>query len=250
MTNYDFRQVSPRRAFEEILDQLEEAIGDGRLSAGDRLPSERDLAVQFGVSRTSVREALRVLEALRIVKIQRGAEHGATLREEPGNAFTYLLKLYLALEHVSIQSVIDFLILVSCWAVNAAARGAGGPEVVKELEQIVSGMEDSTLDAVAFHELDAQFHRTVVGASGNELAVLVLAGCDDTLRRLILVGISSAVPDDWRSTREVLATEHREILRAIQDGEPDRAEALMRTHLSIWCSRAIDVASKSGISLR
>jgi DNA-binding FadR family transcriptional regulator len=248
MTDYAFRPVSPRRAFEEILDQLEEAIVDGRLSAGDRLPSERELAVQFGVSRTSVREALRVLEALRIVKVQRGAENGATLLEVPGNAFTYLLKLYLSLQHVSIQSVIDFLIVISCWAVDSAARGAGGPEVIEKLERIVGAMEDPRLDQVAFHELDAEFHSTVVSASGNELAVLVLEGCSDTLRRLILVGISDA-PDEWESVRTSLASEHREIFAAIEAGDPERAEALMRTHLTIWCSRAVAAASKAGVAL-
>jgi DNA-binding FadR family transcriptional regulator len=248
MTDYAFRQVSPRRAFEEILDQLEEAIVDGRLSAGDRLPSERDLASQFGVSRTSVREALRVLEALRIVKVQRGAENGATLLEVPGNAFTYLLKLYLSLQHVSIQSVIDFLIVISCWAVNSAARGAGGPEVIEELERIVGAMEDPTLDAMAFHELDAEFHSAVVSASGNEFAVLVLEGCSDTLRRLILVGISDT-PEEWESMRATLASEHREILSALEDGDAERAESLMRTHLTIWCSRAVAAASKAGVAL-
>ncbi|MDX6728794.1 MAG: GntR family transcriptional regulator, transcriptional repressor for pyruvate dehydrogenase complex [Baekduia sp.] len=248
MTDYAFRQVSPRRAFEEILDQLEEAIVDGRLSAGDRLPSERDLAAQFGVSRTSVREALRVLEALRIVKIQRGAENGATLLHEPGNAFTYLLKLYLSLQHVSIQSVIDFLIVISCWAVSSAARGAGGPDVVADLERIVGAMEDPKLDALAFHELDAEFHSGVVQASGNEVAVLVLEGCSDTLRRLILLGISDT-PEKWDSMRVELAAEHRAILVALQEGDADLAESLMRTHLSIWCSRAVAAASKAGVPL-
>jgi DNA-binding FadR family transcriptional regulator len=248
MPDYAFRPVSPRRAFEEILDQLEEAIVDGRLSAGDRLPTERDLAAQFGVSRTSVREALRVLEALRIVKIQRGAEHGATLLEQPGNAFTYLLKLYLSLQHVSIESVIDFLIVVSCWAVRRAARGAGGPEVIVELERIVAAMDDPTLDPVAFQDLDAEFHSAVVQASGNEFAVLVLDGCSDTLRRLILVGISDT-PDEWESMRATLAAEHRAILQTLEDGDPERSEVLMRTHLSIWCSRAVASASKSGIAL-
>src|SRR5204862_6394506 len=86
------RPVRGRRAFEEILLQLEEAISAGHLSAGDRLPPERELATRFQVSRTSVREALRVLETLGIVSVRRGAENGATLREEPGNALTQLLR--------------------------------------------------------------------------------------------------------------------------------------------------------------
>ena len=241
--------MSQRRAFEEILDQLEEAIVAGRLSAGDRLPSERDLAVQFSVSRTSVREALRVLEALGLVKVQRGAENGgATLLEEPGNAFTYLLRLYMALRHVSIQSVIDFLIVVSCWAAASAARGAGGLRAIESIERIVDGMEDETLDPMAFHELDAAFHSTIVSASGNEFAVLVLEGCSETLRRLILVGISDP-QEEWPSMRRRLAAEHRKIFEAIKQGDEDRADALMRAHLTIWCNRAVEAAARSGANL-
>ena len=240
--------MSQRRAFEEILDQLEEAIVAGRLSAGDRLPSERELAVQFSVSRTSVREALRVLEALGLVKVQRGAENGATLLEEPGNAFTYLLRLYMALRHVSIQSVIDFLIVVSCWAAASAARGAGGLRAIESIERIVDGMEDESLDPMAFHELDAAFHSTIVSASGNEFAVLVLEGCSETLRRLILVGISDP-QEEWPSIRTRLAAEHRKIFEAIKGGDADRADALMRAHLTIWCNRAVEAAARSGANL-
>lgn len=242
-----FRPVSPRRAFEEILDQLEEAIVAGRLNAGDRLPTERDLAAQFQVSRTSVREAIRVLEALGIVRVQRGVDHGALLLHEPGNAFTYLLKLHLSLRHVSIESIIDFLIVISCWAADAAARGAGGPRVLEELRAIVDGMHEPNLDQLAFHELDARFHSTVVRASGNELASLVIDGCSEALRRLILAAIEDT--DEWDSMREGLAAEHAEILRALEEGDPERADALMRMHLSIWCGRAVAEAERKGIPL-
>jgi DNA-binding FadR family transcriptional regulator len=242
-----FRPVSPRRAFEEILDQLEEAIVGGRLAAGDHLPSERDLAGQFQVSRTSVREALRVLEALGIVRVQRGADHGATLLQEPGNAFAYLLKLYLSLRHVSIESIIDFLILISCWAADSAARGAGGPKVLEELEEIVEAMNNPDLDQLAFQELDNAFHSAVVRASGNELASLVIEGCSDALRRLILAAIEET--DEWDAMREGLAQEHAEILRALTDGDPERADTLMRRHLSIWCGRAVAEATRKGVVL-
>ncbi|MEA2291502.1 MAG: GntR family transcriptional regulator, transcriptional repressor for pyruvate dehydrogenase complex, partial [Solirubrobacteraceae bacterium] len=178
---------------------------------------------------------------------QRGADHGATLLQEPGNAFTYLLKLHLSLRHVSIESIIDFLIAISCWAADSAARGAGGPRVLEELEDIVEAMGDSSLDQLAFHELDAQFHSAVVRASGNELATLVIDGCSDALRRLILAAIEET--DEWDAMREGLRAEHAAIVRAMKDGDPERAESLMRTHLSIWCGRAVAEATRKGILL-
>jgi GntR family transcriptional regulator, transcriptional repressor for pyruvate dehydrogenase complex len=242
-----FRPVTTRRVFEEILDQLEEAMHAGELVAGDHLPSERDLAGQLQASRTSVREALRVLEALGVVRVQQGADRGATLLEEPGNAFTYLVKLYLSLNHVSMQSIVDFLIVISCWSAASAARGSGGPRVLDELEAIVAAMREPGLDQLAFHELDAAFHSTVVRASGNELAGLVFEGCSDALRQLILLAIDES--EEWDSTRIGLAEEHSEILAALQDGDPEAAEARMRAHLILWCGRAVDEATRKGVNL-
>src|SRR4051812_34402795 len=82
------------RTYEQVMSQFEERILDGRLKAGDHLPSERDLAIQLGVSRPSLRESLRVLEALGIVEIRRGggSDGGALLVGTPGIGMVNLLK--------------------------------------------------------------------------------------------------------------------------------------------------------------
>src|SRR5262249_8378084 len=82
------------RTFEQILYQLEEAAVAGRLRPGDRLPPERVLAEQLGVSRTSLREAIRVLEALGIVTVRRGADQGVTVRATPSNPLSNLLRFH------------------------------------------------------------------------------------------------------------------------------------------------------------
>src|SRR5687767_4518570 len=121
MSEPAFRPVSTPRAFEAILLQLKEAIGAGHLRAGSRLPSERELASQFGVSRASVREALRVLEALGIVGTRRGADNGAVLLSEPGNAFTTVLDLLVALRHVPLADVVEFRVMLETNAVRRLA---------------------------------------------------------------------------------------------------------------------------------
>jgi GntR family transcriptional repressor for pyruvate dehydrogenase complex len=241
MTANRFRPVQPRRAFEEVLDQLEEAIADGHLAAGDRLPPERDLAGQFEVSRTSVREAIRVLEALGLVKVSRGAENGGVfLREEPGNAFTYLLRLYLSLQHASMEDVCDMLIVTSAWATRVAAGPGADPTALADLSGVIDAMADDSLDLVAWHELDADFHSCVVRASANTVAGMVLDGLSDSLKRLILLGIRDDT-EAWEATRGRLLREHREIHEAIRAGDPDRAEELMTAHLRRWCDRALAV---------
>jgi GntR family transcriptional repressor for pyruvate dehydrogenase complex len=225
--------------FEEILDQLEENITTGRLAAGDRLPAERELASRLGVSRPSVREALRVLEALGIVNVQRGADRGVMLLEEPGNAFAHLLRLHLALSHVSLESIIEFLIMIQAWAARAVARDVPA-EGLAELEEIVTKMQDPTLVPEEFHELDATFHATLGRICDNELVTLVLEGCSESLRRLISEVVLNAA--NWPEMRAGLAREHYEIYTALASGDIGLAEERIREHLIIWCQRAITVS--------
>src|SRR5262245_14245058 len=109
------RQVSGRRAFEEILLQLEQAFVSSDLAAGDRLPPERELAARFKVSRTSVREAMRVLEALGLVRVRRGADNGAVFLERPNNAIEPLFRFHLALQHASVENLIEFRTVIETW---------------------------------------------------------------------------------------------------------------------------------------
>ena len=76
-----FRAPARRRLHEDVAEQLRDAILDGRFAAGRKLPPERELAQEFGVNRTSVREALKVLEGLGLVTVRQG--DGATDRDQP-----------------------------------------------------------------------------------------------------------------------------------------------------------------------
>jgi GntR family transcriptional repressor for pyruvate dehydrogenase complex len=226
------RPVRGRRAFEEILLQLEEAIGAGHLSAGDRLPPERELASRFQVSRTSVREALRVLETLGIVSVRRGAENGATLREEPGNALTQLLRFHLALRHIGVEDLVEFRIVVETWAAAECARRQD-PAILAELGEIVDRM--TTAKQPTFNELDAAFHLELVRAAGNELAALVADGSRTAIRRTMLDAILAV--RDWEPQRARLVREHRKILAAIAAGDADEAARSVDAHIRGFWAR-------------
>jgi DNA-binding FadR family transcriptional regulator len=222
------RPVTRRRAFEEILFQLEEAIAAGHLSAGDRLPPERELATRFQVSRTSVREAMRVLEALGIVSVRRGAENGATLLEEPGNALVQILRFHLALEHVSMASLVEFRVAIESWAAGVAAERRP-PDELGRAEQLLEHMESENLDEPSFLERDLAFHVELSRACGNELAGLVLEGCRKAIGRTMLQATLEA--GDWPAIREQLREQHREIYEAIRDGDRDEASARVADHI-------------------
>jgi GntR family transcriptional regulator, transcriptional repressor for pyruvate dehydrogenase complex len=103
-----FQAVEQRRTFEQILLQIEEAIIDGRLKPGDKLPPERDLAQTFGVSRASVREALRVLEMFGVIVARRGTgpEAGSIVADSAGNGLESALRLHVGLRRIPASDVV------------------------------------------------------------------------------------------------------------------------------------------------
>src|SRR5215204_1979982 len=220
------------RAHEQILEALRAQIDDGTLGVGDRLPAERELATRFGVSRTSVREAIRVLEVMGIVSVRRGAEHGVTLRREPGNAFSTIVGLLVGLDHVSVGDIIDFRVIVESGAARALAANGGGDALAPLLDR----MEDPALPQPEFHVLDAGFHVALVRAAGNALLNLVEDAVAGLLRKLVL---DVATLDwDWADVRPRLEREHRAIEAAIAARDADRAAMLVSEHIRFWGTRA------------
>jgi GntR family transcriptional repressor for pyruvate dehydrogenase complex len=235
------------RAFEQILGELEGAISAGTLQAGDRLPPERDLAARYGVSRTSVREAIRVLEAMGIVSVRRGAEHGVVLMQEPGNAFQPVLRLLVALRHVSLDDAIEFRVMVEAGAARrlAAIGDASADEVGRgdeaagrgrgALAELLDRMEAPDVAQREFHALDATFHVKLVRTTGNALLNLVEDAVDGLLRKIVTD--VALVAWDWDAIRPQLIAQHRAIHDAIAAGDGDRAAALVTDHIRSWGHR-------------
>jgi GntR family transcriptional repressor for pyruvate dehydrogenase complex len=233
--------IRAQRAFEEILDQLEQALLSGQLEAGGRLPSEREFAAALGVSRTSVREAIRVMEALGLVDINRGPA-GAVLRSEPGNAFAEILRLHLALDHFSWASIVELREILEGWAFAEAARQAD-QRLLAELAQLIAEMSGPDVDPPTFLELDVAFHSAVVSASGNELAAGILAGCGTLVRKGMFEGITAGA---WPETIQRLIADHRRLHELISQREVDLASSFVREHIRRWDPRSRRSASSEG----
>lgn len=225
-----FRPIKDRRVFEEIVRQLEDAIVAGRIGPGDRLPSERELAQQFGVARTSVREALRVLEALGVIGGRPGSERGAMMISGSGNAFRDVLRFQLALQQISISSLVEFRIVIESWAASAAAHHASREELPR-LRSLVQAMNENEVGATEFHVLDADFHLAIAQLSGNELLVLVLEGARSAIERAMHQALIMASRADWPLARARLVVEHDRIVDAVEARDPDRAAELIASHI-------------------
>jgi len=154
--NDGWEPVQRIRTYEQVMAQIEQRILDGRLKAGDKLPSERELAQSLGVSRPSLREAMRVLEALGLVDIRVGGgpDGGAVLVQTPGDGAANLLKLQIALAHFSWDDVLETRLTLETWSVEEAAYRADDDDH-RELAEILDRMDDPTIDSAEFNRLDA-----------------------------------------------------------------------------------------------
>jgi GntR family transcriptional repressor for pyruvate dehydrogenase complex len=226
--------VERKRAFEVVIDHLRDLMAEGELKPGDKLPAERELAQRFGVSRTSAREALRVLETLGVVTIRPGAEHGATLTREVDGAFTSTLSLLLDLRHISPAEVVELRLMLESWAAQEQAERQD-PEALAALRRIVEEMEAPEIEAQRFHELDAEFHLKLVDSTGNRLIGLIEHSAAAAFRRVI--SDVAKIEIDGDELRDVLRRQHRAILEAIEKGDRSAADERIRHHISYWGQR-------------
>jgi len=212
------------------MSQIEERILDGRLKAGDHLPSERDLAVLLGVSRPSLRESLRVLEALGVVDIRRGggADGGAVLVGTPGPGFVNLLKLQLALGHFSSTDVLDTRTALETWSCTEAAGRSSGADH-EELAAILDQMDDPSIEAKEFNRLDTAFHVRIAESTGNTLTAHLMGSLRTAINRQMIEAYERL--EDWRATAVVVRREHRSILDAITRRDAAEASRLVSEHI-------------------
>ncbi|MER5624046.1 FCD domain-containing protein [Streptosporangium sp. NPDC002544] len=218
-----WQPVRRTRAFEDVIAQIERRIADDGLTVGDRLPGERQLAEQLRVSRSSVREAMRVLETLGVVSSQvgRGPDAGACLISRPADALSDLLRLHLGLSNLSLAEVVDARLMIEKWsAAHAAAHGADLSALTAALERM-----DASTTAEEFVEHDTAFHVAIAEASGNRLTTAMMLSLRDSLRRYA-VGAVERLGD----TAGLMADHHR-IHRAIVAGDAAGAAAAVEAHL-------------------
>ena len=220
-----FEPIKPTRAHEAILAQLQRTILAGELAPGDRLPSEREMMATFGVSRPTVREALRVAEVLGLVAVRHGDPGGPRVLGQPSVGVTRVLDGLLAAEGTSVAELLEArMVLEGAAARLAAVRpdAALGP-----LEEAYRAMEQAP-DFARFVAADALFHRRVAEVGGNRLLVVILTALRDPIVRLITEGLSGATEAEARA--KILRT-HGEILEALRARDGAAADRRSRRHL-------------------
>ena len=232
--------AGPVRTHERVLARIEADLAAGRWSLGERLPAERALAEELGVSRSSVREAIRVLEAMGIVRtaVGSGPDAGATVVDRPAAGLGAAVRLHVASGTLAVREVVETRVLLETWAVRAAAEGAGptpgdgepGREaLLDEARALLDRMDDPDLSPGAFRELDASFHLLLVRLAGNALVEAVMTGLRGAIESYVAAGSAGLV--SWERTAARLRAEHRAVLAAVVAGDGPAADRAVRAHI-------------------
>lgn len=239
-----FRALDRRRAFEQIIFRIEEALLNGAIRPGDRLPPERSLAQNFGVSRPSVREALRVLEVFGVVVARQGTGQGSgsIVTDSAATGLTSALRLHTALLQIPTREIVEVRVILETHAARSAATLATA-EQTEELREIVSKMA-AAADIESFHKLDTDFHVSLARLSGNVLLPVLMESIRGSMYRDMVSGFAQL--KDWEQMREKLNAEHNGIVDCIAARDSDAASEAVKAHIMHFYGRVMEPYAASG----
>src|SRR5918992_794221 len=215
-----------RPGYQQVADQLRELILEGRINAGERLPTESELTEMFGASRSTVREALRILSSQNLIVTARGAGGGTFVsRPEPRYVSDFLEASFGLLsdsEHLTVDHLLEAREILEVPAAGLAA--------VRRTEEHLAALRScfpARGDASRAHlfEGNLRFHITIVEAAANMVLPVITRPIFSVLRTRFLR--DAAPPAFWKQ----VARDHREILAAIEEGSEADARAEMEHHL-------------------
>ncbi|MGI9667741.1 MAG: FadR/GntR family transcriptional regulator [Acidimicrobiia bacterium] len=216
------KEIPNGPAYQQVAADIREMIVSGELSPGDRLPIEADLAERYDVSRSTIREALRVVSSQDLVTTSRGVSGGTFVKQQGTSNVTDTLEVGLGLlaagDAVTVDELLEVREILEIPATRIAARRIT-PELLRELELT---LEPRDADGFDHHR---RFHETLMRATGNRLLELVTRPIFEVLRtRFLRDGASTGF---WGGVHE----DHSAIVDAIRAGDEDAAANAQLEHL-------------------
>lgn len=228
--------VAPSEAqvFEEIFQFFKRQLANGELKPSDRLLSERELSQRLGVSRASLREAMRAMALLGVIEIRPG--QGTFVRSPDLRILQDFFGVVLAMQPTVYDHVLEARVAIECHAVRLACLRAEA-EDVRRLHAALQRVLDTVDDLETGAEADFKFHEAILRASHNEVLVFIHEAIGTLLRRSHVERRAAVIGQADYSAK--LSQAHRRIVEAIVKRDPDRAEAEMREHFLLAQEQAV-----------
>jgi len=237
---FKFETVKANRISQNIVEQIRGAILSGELKIGHQLPPEKDFAKHFGVSKSSLREAYRVLEAFGLLEIRQGMSGGAFIKEVDLTTVKDSLVNYFFFQNPGIREYTQIRTFIEPQVVRICAAIIT-PKDIQYLENNISAMEQEPEGESFRSDLDSAFHKKLVDISGNKIISLIV----DSIQTA-LINIKRIVHTDEDFLKMVCAG-HRKIVDALKEHDPEKASAAMIEHIN-EVERGM-FASKKGVMI-
>ena len=221
-----FSRITAPKAADVLADELRARIRSGEWPEGLALPTERDLSAQTGLSRTTVREALRMLEVDGLIEIRPGRGGGARVRRPAGDEMTRQLELFIWGRNISVDHLHDVRTALEALGAEGAARNRTKADLA-DLVARTAAVEAAVGDLARYLDANLAWHMAIVRASHNELLISFMEVLSQAIHDA--TEIAAFDSEDLRlSTLKI----HRAILAAVVDGDADAARRRMTRHVS------------------
>ncbi len=217
--------IAPSRLGDVVIERLTQAIVDGRLKPGDRLPSESRIAETFGISKPIAREALRELAAMGVIQVQQGKV--GRVRALDSGPLARFFRFAVGGTAQGLHNAVELRRLLEPQVARMAAqRGTKEQRVV--LRAILKDMEAALGDVPRWIESDLAFHRQIASMTQNSLIILQMQGLEPVIREMMVRFNDRAArkPADWRETYK----RHVRVAEAVNRGDAGAAERAMGGH--------------------
>lgn len=221
-----FRSLRTEQVADRVAEQLKRVLREGLFKPGDRLPSERDLAEQMGVSRPSVREAIQQLEMLGMLEPIHGM--GTVVKNLTEQEISKPLEALLEGDRHSILEMTEVRACLESWAALRAAQKRTKSDldlIHGYLEAMEQDLERGRIRA----ELDFLFHAAIGAAAHNRILLHLMHSIHDLMKHCVKVYREEVFVD--RMEQEMIFGHHLRVFKAIQSQDPSTAQAAMKEHL-------------------
>lgn len=215
----EFRPVQPDRTFELVCIQIRDKLVRGELKPGDRLPAERTLAKQFGISRTAMREALRSLEVTGLVTLAKGVKGGPIINAGKPEVLTNFLQDLVSLNALSLIEILEVRqILLEHSARKAAAQISA--EDIERIEKLIADVETAieASDSERRLEIAFEIYRILAAATGNRALVYHVVSQSMLLR-------TYSDFTNWALDPELVMISRRQLLASLKNRDGEGAAA-------------------------
>jgi len=224
-----FRKARQNRIFQDVVSQIQSVILDGKLKPGQKLPSERELGETFGISRGTLREALRVLEQKGLIKIRLGVGGGAIIRDTGAEQISDNLAILIRNQKVSLQHLAEFREDVEGSVTGLAAKKSTKKDIerLRELlDQARKYHDQGIAEWEQFVRVDEQMHTEVAKIAGNPLYTFILQTVHDNIflyYERFLTASEAELKENYADLRRMV--------KAIENHDPEEARRIARNHV-------------------